>query len=115
MNLPLEKSMISSAAASESCVIAGDASLSSSSLLVDGDTGRGSAGVGRGERGFFTLIMDLDDVSHMRGKTTNGRTIERTTCDATRSVFTPSLPTTTATTIEGINPRHRVKSRLTTG
>ena len=62
-----------------------------------------------------TRITTSDEVRYMRGKATNGRTTDSTTCDATRSELIPLRPTETATTTEGIRLIHRVMSRRKKG
>ena len=73
------------------------------------------AEVRMGSTSSYTVITCFDDVSRMRGKVTNGSTIESTTWDATRSVAIPGRPTATATTRDGIRPKHRVIRRVRTG
>ena len=60
-------------------------------------------------------MIFFEDVSKIKGKVTKGSTIESTTWDATRSVAIPGRPTATATTKDGINPKHRVIRRVRTG
>ena len=59
--------------------------------------------------------MTFDDVIQTKGKTTNGRTIERMTWETTRRVSMPDRPTAMATIIDGTIPISRVTSRRTRG
>lgn len=65
--------------------------------------------------GFLTLMISLEHVIHSKGNTMKGKTIDRATCDATRRVSTPFLPTAIATAMEGMSPRQRVTKRRITG
>ena len=63
----------------------------------------------------MTLMIDLEDVNHTSGKTMNGRTMERTAWEATRSVSMPERPEAAATMRAGIRPRQRVRNRRSIG
>ena len=71
--------------------------------------------VDAGSTASYTVITCFDEVSRMRGKVTNGSTIESTTWDATRSVAIPGRPTAMATIRDGIRPKQRVIRRVRTG
>lgn len=60
-------------------------------------------------------MIDLEEVSQIKGKATNGRTMESATCDATSSVLIPGLPTAIATAMEGTRPMRRVIKRRKKG
>lgn len=63
----------------------------------------------------MTFMTVFDDVNHKRGKTMNGKMMDRQTCEATRSVSMPERPTAAATTRAGTRPRQRVSSLRITG
>ena len=65
--------------------------------------------------GTLTLMIDLEEVSHIKGNATKGSTTDNATCDATSKVLIPVRPTAIATTMDGTRPIMRVTSRRKKG
>lgn len=73
------------------------------------------AGVGSTSSTGLLTTITFELQMYTSGKMTNGRTIERTTCDATRRVSIPSRPTETATAMAGTMEMRRVRIRRRKG